>query len=180
MKYKTIVIDPPWQINKIKRKARPNQIDMDYKTMSLKEIQELPINKISDENSVLFLWTIQKYLPVSYELLKRWGFKYLLTLTWNKNNGLCLFGFHWKTEFVIVGYKGKIDMYPKRKTIPSVFEGKSKKHSTKPDEFYNMVRTSFPKPRIDIFNRRSIKGFEGWGDESPNFTHKGLLRYMNG
>ena len=34
-KYRTIVIDPPWEIEKIQREVRPNQIEMDYPTMSV-------------------------------------------------------------------------------------------------------------------------------------------------
>ena len=56
-KYQIIVIDPPWEIQKISKRVRPNQIDMDYPMMSLKEISGLPINQIADDKCILFLWT---------------------------------------------------------------------------------------------------------------------------
>ena len=68
-------------IKKIKRNVRPNQVEMDYETMKFKQIEDLPIKDISDSNSVLFLWTIQKYLPSSFGLLEKWGFKYLFIRT---------------------------------------------------------------------------------------------------
>jgi len=37
-KYEVIYADPPWDIKKIKRKVRPNQIEMDYKTMKKYQI----------------------------------------------------------------------------------------------------------------------------------------------
>ena len=39
MKYKVIVVDPPWPIKKLRRRRRPNQKSMDYKTMTLDEIR---------------------------------------------------------------------------------------------------------------------------------------------
>ena len=46
-KYDVIVVDPPWNIKKLTRKKRPNQINMDYKTMSLETIRELNIQKLA-------------------------------------------------------------------------------------------------------------------------------------
>ena len=84
-KYQTIVIDPPWQVKKIANKQRPNQIEMDYPMMSVQEIKSLPIQDISDDNSWCFLWTTQKYLWESKNILERWGFNHKLTLVWEKN-----------------------------------------------------------------------------------------------
>jgi len=167
-KYDLIVIDPAWEVGKIQRKVRPNQKpELDYVTMPFDEIKALPIGEMTDTNSVIFLWTIQKWLPKSFELLDAWGFKYQRTLTWDKKNGMCLFGFHHRTEFVLFGYKGKIEMYPKRKAIPTVFEGKSERHSAKPDEFYQLVQ-GLGKNRVDVFARRERKGWDVFGNEVNN------------
>ena len=163
-KYKVIVVDPPWEIKKIQRKVRPNQKEMDYPTMNYGQLWDLKIEQIADNNSVLFLWTIQKYLPLSFDLLHKWGFKYQRTLTWDKGNGMSLFGFHHRSEFVLFGYKGKLEMYPKRKTISTVFCAKSPRHSQKPDEFYKMVEV-FGEPRIDLFARQKRDGWDVWGNE---------------
>jgi N6-adenosine-specific RNA methylase IME4 len=179
-KYSVITVDPPWPIKKIQRKVRPNQIEMDYKTMSIDDIADLPINDIADlpindiadlpindiagDNSVCFLWTIQKYLPLSFDILEKWGFKYQRVITWDKSNGMCLFGFHHRTECVLFGYKGTIDMYPKRKAFPTLISEKSLRHSQKPDCFYKYAEL-FGDNRIDIFARAERKGWEVWGDE---------------
>ena len=78
-KYKTIVIDPPWEYGKwCANLHRPNSVDkaIPYKTMKIKEIEALPINSIADENCELFLWTTQKYLPEAIYLIDKWNFKY--------------------------------------------------------------------------------------------------------
>jgi len=164
-KYKLIVVDPPWPVKKIIRRVRPNQkANLDYDTMSINQIKSLPIDSIAKSNSVCFLWTIQKYLPISFGILEGWGFRYQRTLTWDKKNGLCLFGFHHRTEFILFGYRGKLEMYPKRKAIPTILAEYSNIHSRKPDVFYEKV-ASFGEPRIDLFARTKREGWDVWGDE---------------
>ena len=168
-KYQIIVIDPPWEIKKIRKKVRPNQINMDYPMMSLEEISELPINQIADESCTLFLWTIDKYLFNSKEILEKWGFKYHLTMAWDKTNGLAMYGFNRQTEFILVGLKGKHEAFPKRQTIRTSFTAKSPYHSAKPDGFYSMLDV-LEGSRIDIFARKERidlfgKKWEVWGNE---------------
>mgnify|MGYP003121447225 FL=1 len=104
-KYNLIVIDPPWDVKKIKRKVRPNQIQMDYPTMSLDEIKNLNIESLAKDNCWIFLWTTQKYLFDSKKVLENWGFNYLHTSVWEKtygiSNGMPLFGFRYNCEFIM-------------------------------------------------------------------------------
>lgn len=72
-KYKVIYADPPWNVKKIMRKVRPNQVSMDYPTMTLDRIKSLPVKDISDDNCCLFLWTIQSFLPKAFGVLEAWG-----------------------------------------------------------------------------------------------------------
>ena len=165
-KYQIIYADPPWQVTKSKRKVRPNQHGWDYPTMSVEEIKNLPITHLSDNNCVLFLWTTQKYLPFAFDVIESWGFKYQRVITWDKQNGMCLFGFHNRTEFLLFGYKGKIEPFPKRNAIPTIFQISSKKlkHSQKPDEIQNAISVMGDK-RIELFARRQLEGWDCWGNE---------------
>ncbi len=171
-KYQLIVIDPPWEIKKIIKRVRPNQVNMDYPMMSLEKIKALPLKDIADEqNCICFLWTIDKYLYDSKAILEGWGFKYHLTMAWDKTNGLAMYGFNRQTEFVLVGFMGKQDAYPSRKTVRTSFTAKSEYHSAKPDFFYEMLDVLPHNPRIDIFARKPRTGlliknkWDIYGDE---------------
>jgi N6-adenosine-specific RNA methylase IME4 len=170
-KYQIIVVDPPWQIEKIQKRVRPNQVEMDYPMMSLAEIKALPISNIADDTCILFLWTIDKYLYETKPILEAWGFKYHLTMSWDKTNGLAMYGFNRQTEFILVGLKGKHDAYPERETIRTSFTSHSEGHSKKPDEFYLMLDVLPYNPRIDIFARKDRTGlflqnhWDVWGNE---------------
>ena len=171
-KYQIIVVDLPWQINKIKKRVRPNQVNMDYQMMSLDEIKALPIKNIANENNCLiFLWTIDKYLYNSKSILEGWGFHYHRTMSWDKTNGLAMYGFNYQTEFILIGFMGKQETYPKRKTIRTSFTAKATFHSEKPDYFYEMLDVLPHNPRIDIFARKKrdelfLKNkWDVWGNE---------------
>ncbi len=161
-----IAIDPPWPISKIIRASRPNQIEnLDYNTIDLSLIKSLPVSSLSSDNSVCFLWTIQKYLPVSFSILESWGFKYQRCITWDKGNGMCLFGFHHRTEFILFGYRGKIKIYPKHKAFPTLItEHTFKQHSVKPNIFYEYA-SLFGDRCLDMFGRNKRDGWSIWGDE---------------
>ncbi len=166
VRYKTIVIDPPWKMNFMILKARPNQQKMPYDMMTLEQIKAFPINDYADKESVLFMWATMTTLPDSLEIVKHWGFKYHGVLAWHKNQGMFMFGIKRNVEFVIVAYKGKFIMKPKGKSIMASFKQDVKNHSEKPRVFYDMLLHSTFEPRIDIFSRKKHQGFDSWGNES--------------
>jgi site-specific DNA-methyltransferase (adenine-specific) len=163
-KYDVIYADPPWFIKKTKRDVRPNQIEMDYPMMDIEEIKSLPVESISKNNSVLFLWTTNGYLPKTFSVMERWGFRYQRTITWDKSNGMCLFGFHHRTEFLLFGYRGKIEIYPKRRTFPTLVSAKSFRHSEKPQIFRDLI-LPWGEKRIELFARTKTDGWDVWGNE---------------
>lgn len=166
--YQIIVVDPPWEVKKITHKERPKQVDMDYPMMSLDEIQSLPIGSLASDNSWCFLWTTQKYLFSSKSIIESWGFNLLLTMVWEKtygrSAGMPLFGFRWNGEFILTGYKGKKEMWPKRSLIPAVFSAENIRHSHKPDKFYKMIEPLGDR-RLDIFSREKREGWDCIGNE---------------
>jgi len=169
-KYRTIVVDPPWPIEKILCKVRPNQIVMDYPTMTIEEIKALPISNLAmDDGCHLYLWTIQKYLPISFEVLRGWGFTYIFTMIWHKKGGFQPFNLpQYNCEFVLFGKKGSLP-FLETKDFFTCFEGERRQHSRKPQGFYDLVSRVSPEPRLDYFSREEKKGFTSYGNETTKF-----------
>ena len=61
-RYQIIYADPPWQYSGNEILAQKSRLtstqNYHYSTMSLKEIKELPVSELADENSLLFLWAV--------------------------------------------------------------------------------------------------------------------------
>ena len=171
-KYQTIVADPPWEYGKWGKAnpiSRPNSIvyKMPYPTMTLTEIESLPVEEIADSNCELYLWTTQKYLPSSFNVIKTWGFKYCQTLIWcKKPRGLGQGGIYCPTnEFLILGRKGKMPKVKRLDTTWFLTKRPHNSHSTKPDFFQDIIETVTNEPRIELFARRKRFGWDCWGNE---------------
>lgn len=166
MKYKTIVIDPPWRLETGPKPVNGKVFEqLPYGTMTDEEIAEFPIDDFADKDCALFIWAVHSRLHVALNMLEFWGFKYYCVFTWVKNSGLTIQGVCKNSEFVVYGYRGKFPIPFKGSAIHTAFHGKSGKHSEKPDKFYEMVRAKLPAPRIDIFARKRHYGFDAWGNQ---------------
>ena len=168
-RYHCLVIDPPWPSKKIEREERPNQGPfLDYPTLTLEEISELPIPDLAQEEGChVFLWVTQKYLPEGLSLFEKWGVKYQCVLTWVKPTGITPFSWMYNTEHVLFGRIGSLQL--SKLGIKLSFEGKTREHSRKPDEFYEIVKQVSPNPRLELFAREPREGFEVWGNEVNKF-----------
>lgn len=180
-KYKCIIVDPPWNQGKTgKRKSRPNQnTSLDYSTMSMEELIDLPINDWASENCFLWLWatnskdksTKKPILKMAFDLLENWGFVFYTMITWNKKTGPCPFGpYQITTEYVLFAYKGKakFDKASLGK-LQTIFTASPSAHSVKPKLFYDQIAKYFDGPRLDVFARQVREGYDGWGDEYGKF-----------
>lgn len=165
-KYRTIVIDPPWPVQKIVREERPNQArPLDYPTMTVEEIKALPISELAaDDGCHIYLWTTHKFLPTAFDVFHEWGVKYECLLTWVKNVGFTPFSWMYSTEHALFGRVGSLELL--KKGLRLDFKGKVERHSEKPDAFYARVREASPEPRLDMYGRKSRKSFKVWGNDA--------------
>lgn len=163
-KFDVIVIDPPWPMEKIERDVAPNQVAFDYPTMTEEELKALQIPYNDDCH--IWLWTTHKFLPMALRLLERWGLKYVCTFVWHKPGGFQPFGLpQYNAEFALYARKGA-PTFVDTKAFNVCFEAPRGGHSEKPDHFYEMICRVTNGHRLDMFNRRKIEGFFGWGNEA--------------
>ena len=166
--YATVVVDPPWPMKKIIRKVRPNQVGFDYPTMTIDQISTIEMPNLLLPNAFVFLWTTQKFLPTAFTVLAEWRCKYRFTMVWHKPGGFQPYGLpQYNAEFVLVGAHGS-PKFLETKGFPVAFNAPRGKHSEKPEEFYDLLRRVTSTPRLDIFSRRRIVGFDSWGNEVPS------------
>jgi N6-adenosine-specific RNA methylase IME4 len=167
--YGTIVIDPPWEMEKIERVVRPNQVGFDYPIMTEDELARFDVTSMAAEDCHLFCWTTQKWLPISLQLLPRWGFKYVFLMTWHKPGGFQPHGLpQYNSEFVVYARRGNAK-FRDTQAFNTCFQAERREHSRKPDAFYETVKRVTEDGRIDVFSREKRDGFDQYGNETGKF-----------
>ena len=170
-KYQIIYADPPWSYRD-KASAGNRGASFKYDVQDHKWICNLPVENISDDNCVLFLWITMPQLPNVFEVIKEWGFVYkTCAFTWVKRNKLQPSWFmgmgNWtraNSELCLLATKGK----PKRVSaaVHSVVDTPIEKHSKKPDVVKDrIVQLCGDLPRIELFARQKTQGWDVWGNE---------------
>jgi N6-adenosine-specific RNA methylase IME4 len=163
-KYDVIVIDPPWEMEKIEREVAPEQIGFDYPTMTIEEIMQY--NLPNEKDCHVFMWITQKHHKHGWDIFEKWGVRFICEFVWHKNGGFQPFNLpQFNHEYVMYGRIGN-PVFTELKSFFTCFQADRTGHSKKPEEFYNVLRRVTSGKRIDIFNRRKIEGFDVWGNES--------------
>lgn len=168
-KYNIIYADPPWRYND--KKCNGNCEDH-YSTMKLEDICNLPIKNITEKNCILFIWVTYPMLKEGLEVIESWGFKYkTIAFQWikqNKNKKNLFFGLgRWtrgNTECCLIGVKGKPQRISNK--VSQIILSPIKEHSKKPEEtYYKIIELMGDLPRIELFARKTVNGWDCWGDE---------------
>ena len=173
-KYDLILADPPWkQTRGGKKSVRENSSGkpLEYPTCSMIEIKEhlrAAVDRTND-NSVMFLWTIDKYLFEAEEIAKELGYKIHARMIWNKVTGIpSAFTVRYGHEYLLYCYKGKLTKIAKeeRGKIHTVFTEKVKRHSQKPEISFEIINRLYPDlKKIEMYARTEREGFDCWGNE---------------
>jgi N6-adenosine-specific RNA methylase IME4 len=169
----TVVTDPPWEMEKIDRDVRPNQDGFDYNVMSEEEIVaqwKSDIEPKLEADCHLFMWTTQKFLPVSLRIIETIGFRYVFTVVWHKPGGFQPIGLpQYNCEFAVYARRGS-PLFVDVKDFFCCFSAPRREHSRKPDEFYDLVRRVTGGSRIDVYSREPREGFAQFGNETDKFS----------
>jgi len=178
-KYKTIYADPPWQFaNRTGKVAPENKRLSRYPTMTLDEIEALPVAEAADERSHLYLWVPNALLPDGLAVMKACGFEYKTNLIWEKvrkdgfpdGRGV---GFYFRnvTEILLFGVRTerKSETYrtlePGRSQV-NLIRAQKHEHSRKPSEFADLIECCSEGPYLELFARGDRTGWDVWGNQA--------------
>tara|TARA_B100000424_G_scaffold45809_1_gene31608 strand:- start:384 stop:938 length:555 start_codon:yes stop_codon:yes gene_type:complete len=176
-KYKVIYADPPYSFNSPKyqdgNRGFGNRVEDRYKTMSIKDICNLPVKNITQNDALLFMWVVDSHLKKSFDIIDAWGFKFATVgFVWvkqTKNNNFYynLGAYTMKsTELCLIGLKGKLKNIKKSNNVKSLLLADRTIHSKKPDEIRKrIVDLCGDIPRIELFARQRVEGWDCYGNE---------------
>jgi len=163
-KYNVLLADPPWQYDITNTAIRGNADDQ-YPTMDIEKIKELPIENITLDNAVLFLWTTSSMIRKAFDVIEAWGFEFKTSMVWVKDRIGTGFYVRSKHEILLIGVKGSFT--PMTTKLPdSAIMAKKEKHSKKPEIFYDIIEKMYAGQKyIELFARNERDGWDSWGEE---------------
>jgi len=163
--YQIIYADPPWEYrNKNTGGSMKSGASAKYATMSVSDIRALPIYKIASANCACFLWITVPLLPEGLSVLSAWGFEYKTAIFWRKIMSLGMgYWFRGQVEICVLGIMGKVKAFRIQK--PNFVQSKVGYHSEKPTEIRRLIEETGLIPRIELFARQKVNGWDCWGNE---------------
>ncbi len=184
-RYNIIYADPPWNIGGYLKETKAGLLDYDlpYITMTDNEIFSLQIQNLIEDNAILFMWCVDSKIPLLAPLMSAWGFDYkCLGFIWNKkakttngtNAPYSMFTRR-SCEYCFIGVKGRYLI--KKHNINQLVSTPKSEHSSKPKVFRTLiVELCGDLPRIELFSRENIEGWDAWGNQIPNHCQKLLTK----
>lgn len=181
-KYSIIYADPPWQFsNKKTGGSLKSSAESHYMTTSIEDLKKMPVNEMTEDDAILFMWWVGSMPQEAIDLVKAWGFtlKNMNGIVWNKltRKGNPHFGMGFWTragsESILIATKGKIK--PKSRSVRAVFnaeaqiqfEGKILSHSEKPKQVRDLIiELCGDLPRLEMFARDA--GWDVFGNQVQN------------
>lgn len=186
--FDVILTDPAWDFATWSRKGAGRSPSAHYDTMTLAEMQALPVADFAADNCALFMWTVD-WLPPSIpeRLAEAWGFRYATRAwCWIKMNptGWGFFigkGFYTRSnpEDCLLFVRGKMPVSeslrpssvmrePVTEELPFIYTP-VREHSRKPDEQYRRIEQMYPNRRyLELFaRRRYAPHWAIWGNQAP-------------
>lgn len=170
-RYSIVLADPPWSYED-QCAAGERGAGYKYPTMDLKAIRALGVEGIAADDSVLFLWATFPMMLEALSVVRAWGFEYkTVAFVWVKTNTKS-FTLAWgmgnwtraNAEICLLGVRGQ----PERidAGVHSVIVRPRMEHSRKPPEVrYQIEKLCGDLPRIELFARDRVPGWDAWGNE---------------
>ena len=161
--FRVIAVDPPWTYDS-RAEDTTHRAANPYPSMTIEQIKALDVAGLTHKDCVLWLWTTNAHMREAFGILDAWGFTFKTILTWVKDRmgtGDWLRG---QTEHCLMAVRGRPTIQLTNQT--TVLRGPLRRHSQKPDEFYQLVESLCPGSKLEMFSREKREGWVGHGNES--------------
>lgn len=165
-RYRTIVADPPWPSMHQRSTYHRGKPERHYPTMPIEDIQALPVSEWAADDAHLWLWGVNRLMEDAFTVVRAWGFTPMSILTWCKPGPGMGYYLRTNTEHCILATRGR-PMVPAAPVLSSWFQWPRRRHSEKPDHFFEVVEQTSPGPYLEMFARRGRLGWDSWGNEAP-------------
>lgn len=182
MLYRVVCADAPWRQTGGQPVAESwgggkRGADQKYPTMRVDEIAAMPVRSMVRRDAHLWFWTIDEFLEPSFHIIRRWGFRFVRTMVWNKvtskgepsmglgqylrgSHELCLFAVRGSLPYARTSDGGRV-------SIPSQFSAPRGRHSEKPERSYEIIEQVSPfSPKLELFARKARPGWTAMGNET--------------
>ncbi|CAB4127391.1 IME4 Transcriptional activator, adenine-specific DNA methyltransferase [uncultured Caudovirales phage] len=179
-KFDVVLSDPPWPYF-----GDPNKMGAagkHYDLMDEEDIFNLPVKKLfrDPKHAAVFVWATCPKLDLAVEAIRRWGFHFRgVPFIWVKTRkdgaikgaqGVAPTAVKPITEMILLGTgtaKGRpfplLNFKARQVILAPVGE-----HSAKPAIFHQEITSLYgPRPSLEMFSRRSVDGWDRWGNEAP-------------
>lgn len=191
MRYRTIVADPPWPFEwngggAYRTNGRGERHlnhrfkkGLEYLTMSIEAIAELPVSDLAEDDAHLFVWIPDAHLVEGHGAMitRAWGFEPGRLIIWRKRGyGLGRFP-RPAHEALIVCRRGSLPFAVADEGSvqdwKQPYENGARKHSAKPDGALDLIERASPGPYLELFARRQRLGWDTWGNEALGHVELG-------
>lgn len=173
--FKALIIDPPWEFRmwSVQGNAKTN-----YDLLSIDDLCNLPIRKLTDPDCVLFLRATNPLLREALQCLDSWGFEYKTKFPWIKTTeghkldygiGFWVRGI---SEDIMIATRGNISA-PRLDGFLGLV-GPNVEHSRKPQDIHYLAESTTPGPYLEIFGRYQRPGWAVFGNDNRGLQPKDL------
>jgi N6-adenosine-specific RNA methylase IME4 len=181
-RYGVIYADPPWNFKNFSEKGTGRNAVAHYACMDFEQIAALKPQRWAAKDCVLFLWATDPLLPKALELIEAWGFTYkTVGFYWAKiNKRADLNAMSPDDFFTGLGYWTRANVEqcllatrgsPPRmaRDVKRLVIEPRREHSRKPDQIYGRMERLARGPYLELFARKSRRGWDRWGDQPRLF-----------
>ena len=193
-----IEADCPWAFKQWsepttdEQKKKSRAASRHYQTMSLEELEAMPVKDVAARDAHLWFWTTGAFFATGTHIpiMRAWGFEPTTTgLVWVKLRKSLEAEQHQlmtlvdlirmlhigtgkttrkNVEFCVLGRRGS----PQRlaRDVQEVVISPRREHSRKPEEAYERIQRYCPGPRLQLFARQPRAGWTVWGNETEKFA----------